>query len=145
MSDKIIQIKDGEDNAFPLSRTVQYLELDNTKMSSSTGSVQSSSYIRIVWDDDIIIVNYYVRLQNPNGRPTITINNFPNIATIVGAGSPTHMRTGTTNYITDSSSLTHQSGTTTASISMFNYIGDAPSGSGYLVLQGTVAGRVWNN
>lgn len=122
--------------------TSHYIELDVGSISSSSGSVVSNSIVRVTYNKHAVSVDYYIRVQNPDGRPTITISNFPNLpTTFTSTGFPTHARMGTTNFITDSSIFQHISGRTTATVTFYYYLGDFPTGSGYVVAAGNAS---WN-
>ena len=108
--------------------------LDASQISSSSGSVMSGSAVRFEYNQHALTCNIYIRIQNPNDRPTITVSGlpsgFPEFARI---GAPSHARIGTTNSITDACIINHTENETTMTITFFNFIGHFPSGSGYLV------------
>lgn len=108
-------------------------------MSSSTGSVQTGSFCRITSDNYSTAFCYYIRIKNPNGRPTVTISGIPtSIKAFSLTGGPTLFRIGTSGcQVTDNSYIDHTANSSTMTIQMFNYIGNVPSGNGYVVLSGS--------
>ena len=118
---------------------VKIQEYGNSDMSTSTGSVLSASNMRYVYTNRWVFVSFKIRIQNPNGRPTITIPVPTDLQgkSFSGNGAVTQMRIGTTNYITDVSSFNHTANSANMTISMENFLGDVPSGDGWLVIQGT--------
>lgn len=114
------------------------VEYTNTDMSTSTGSVLSSSILRYVYSPKFIFIYYKIRMQDTNGRPTITVPVPSDIQSVAfsGNGSVTQMRIGTTNYITDVSGFFHTANSNTMTIAMENFLGDVPAGSGWLVISG---------
>ena len=113
-------------------------------MSTNTGSVLSSSIVRYVYTSKWVFVFFKIRLENPNGRPTVTVPVPTDLQgkTFSGNGAVTQMRIGTTNYITDVSTYSHSANSENMTIGMENFLGDIPSGSGWLVLQGANMGTL---
>lgn len=126
-------------NALNSNLTTKNQEYSNSDMSANTGSVLSASIVRYVYTDRWVFISFKIRLENPNGRPTITVPVPTDLQgkSFSGNGAVTQMRIGTTNYITDVSSFGHTANSPTMTISMENFLGDVPSGAGWLVLQGT--------
>ena len=120
--------------------TSHYVELDSTDITASSGTIKDGSIVRISYNNHNITINYYIRVANSTGRPTITLNGFPTLPTsFFSVGFPTHARTETTNYITDSNSFQYKAGTAYATLTFYNYIGEFPSGDGYLVVSGSIS------
>lgn len=122
--------------------TRHFLEFNETNITTTSGTIQSSSIVRITYNNHNISIDYYIRVASSTGRPTITINGFPTLPTnITSTGFPTHARVGTTNYITDSNFLRYTAGTTYATLTFYNYLGEFPAGNGYFVASGNIS---WN-
>lgn len=120
--------------------TRHFLELNETNITTTSGTIQSSSIVRITYNNHNISIDYYIRVASSTGRPTITINGFPTLPTnITSTGFPTHARVGTTNYITDSNYLRYTAGTTYATLTFYNYLGEFPAGNGYFVASGNMS------
>ena len=127
-------------NELKAGLTRHFLEFDATNITTTSGTIQSSSIVRITYNNHNISIDYYIRLASSTGRPTITINGFPTLPTnITSTGFPTHARVGTTNYITDSHYLRYTAGTTYATLTFYNYLGEFPAGNGYLVVSGNMS------
>ena len=115
------------------------ITFEASAMTCSTGTIdENTSFVTLVYNDYLVYVHYYLRITDPNGRPTITISGVPSdIIAFQISGYPTHQRVGSTNAITDGSQITHLENANTMVIQCFNFIGSFPEGSGWLTLSGS--------
>ena len=115
---------------------VKSASLGTSNISTSSGSVVSSSGVIYSYDDNFISINYHIRLQNTTGRPTVTVTGLPNMGSGFSQfGAPTLVRIGKSNEVSDAT-YTNASGTT-LTINMYNFIGNVPSGTGYMIYSGS--------
>lgn len=115
---------------------LKYGTLGTSNISTSTGTIDSGSEVRYCYNNDWIAITYMIRVKNPNGRPTVTVSGLPDVGYgFTRQGNPSQVRIGTTNEISDLNYI--EAGGTSATIRMFNYIGNAPSGNGYIVISGS--------
>lgn len=119
------------------ANTVKYGTLGTSYISTTSGSIESGSEVRYCCDNNFISINYMIRIKGSSGRPVVTITGLPDLGGgFVRQGSPTQVRIGSANAISDLTSI--DAGNTQATIRMYNYLGDVPSGNGYLVYNGSV-------
>ena len=115
---------------------VKSASLGTSNISTSSGTVVSGSGVKYSYDDNYIIISYYIRLKDTTGRPTVTVTGLPNMGSGFSQfGDPTLVRIGTTNEISDAT-YANTSGTT-MTINMYNFIGSVPAGTGYMIYSGS--------
>lgn len=115
---------------------VKSASLGTSDISTSSGSVVSGSGVKYSYDDNYISISYYIRLKDTTGRPTVTVTGLPNMGSGFSQfGDPTLVRIGTTNEVSDATYV--NANNTTLTISMYNFIGNVPAGTGYMIYSGS--------
>lgn len=116
--------------------TVKTGSLYESNISTSSGTVFTGSVVTYSYDDNYISISYYIRLQDTTGRPTVTVTGLPNMGSgFFQIGHPTVARIGTNNEISDATYAS--SSGTTMTINMYNFIGNVPDGTGYMIYGGS--------
>ena len=116
--------------------TVKSGTLYTSNISTTSGTVISSSWVRYSYDDNYISISYYIRLKDTTGRPTVTVTGLPNMGSgFLQIGHPTVARIGANNEVSDAT-YASASGTT-LTIDMYNFIGSVPDGTGYMIYGGS--------
>lgn len=120
-----------------LGATVQTGWIGESNISTSSGTVLSGSLVTYSYDNIFVSVNYHIRLQNTTGRPTVTVTGLPKMGAtgVTYPGNPTIVFIGGNTGISDTTSAVANG--TTLTISMTNFIGTVPSGTGDMVYSGS--------
>ena len=110
--------------------------LGTSNISTSSGTILNGSTVTYSYDNNFISINYYIRLQDTTGRPTVTVTGLPNMGSgFVRPGAPTLVRIGTDTRASDSTFATASG--TAMTINMYNFIGPVPAGTGYMAYSGS--------
>ena len=116
--------------------TVKSGTLYTSNISTTSGTVISSSWVRYSYDDNYISISYYIRLKDTTGRPTVTVTGLPNMGSgFLQIGHPTVARIGANNEVSDATYVSASG--TTLTIDMYNFIGSVPDGTGYMIYGGS--------
>ena len=111
--------------------------LIESNISTSSGTVLSGSLVMYSYDNNFVSINYHVRLKDTTGRPTVTVTGLPKMESGYSRPcNPTLVRIGTNTVVSDTTYAVPNG--TTLTISMTNFIGAVPEGTGYMVYSGSL-------